>query len=675
MAEPAPEGSLPPHTETAAHRCHAPLVGDAVAWLGAGLSAALWLFFAAPVPGYFDAGELVAASRELGVIHPPGHPAWLSLAGLQEAIPFGPVSARLAWSSALACGVAVFAAVRLSRRLLGALGLTAAAQEVGAGASAVVLAASGSLWLIATRVEVYGLAFCCNAVALAAAAAAGDACSELNAALSPAPDVAARQRAQARLWMALAALAVALGLLNHHYVALFTLPAILVAGWPALRRGGVGPRALLTLIVCGALAGLGYLALPLRAAQDVELRWADPIDWRGLWDHVRAAHFTQSVTEAGVSPAESAATMLVGLIERLGPALGGVGLAGLLLAALRPHRLVVAAWLALLGGLGTKALMRVDLRTPDDHGYALLAVLALALGAAVVAGGIAAALLRVQPRLRWLALALVLALGAGQIALHVGDPDAAPWRQRGADAVDDAIRTKVPPAGLFLPVYYGTAFQEQAFRLAEGRRPDIVAAHLSFRTNDSDGGRGFARAFTARHPADATLARAAQALGQSPIGNLLARSETSPVVVEHDPDLRLPPSVVDVGAIGHRLLPERDRKLDYSPGQLRAKAAMEWDKLGKRLGDPKLLDHGLRSALLWQHALDAAHALRRGWRETARDALQRARTIAPQDQGVAALDARLRRLDDAWARGDGKGYRELWTSWANLDLTALTSGR
>ncbi len=674
MAEPLAGGHEPLPAGPGATRAETPAVADAVAWLGAGLGAALWCWFAAPVPGFFDAGELVAASRELGVIHPPGHPAWLSLAGLQEAIPLGPVSARLAWVSAIACGVGVFAAVRLSRRLLGALGLPSAAQEVGAGASAVLLAASGSIWLVATRVEVYGLAFACNAVALAAAAAAADACGALGPGRPLDPAHVARQRASARLWSAVAALAVALGLLNHHYVALFALPAIVVAGWPALRRG-VGWRAMLTLVACGAVAGLGYLALPLRAAQDIELRWADPIDWRGLWDHVRAAHFTRSVTEAGVSPGDGAATMLAGLVERTGPALGGIGLAGLVLSALRPHRLVAAAWLALVGGIGAKAVMRVDLRTPDDHGYALLAVLALALGAAVVVGGVAAALTRVQARLRWLALALIVALGAGQIALLASDPDAAPWRQRGADAVDDAIRAKVPPAALFLPVYYGTAFQEQAFRLAEGRRPDIVAAHLSFRAGDTDGGRGFARSFIARHPADAGLARAAQALGKTPVGNLLARVETSPVVVEHDPDLRLPPSVVDVGAIAHRLLPERERKLDYSPGPLRAKAASEWDKLGRRLGDPRQLDHGLRSALLWQHALDAAHALRRGWREAARDALQRARKIAPRDQGIAALDARLRRLDDAWARGDAKGYRELWTSWTRLDLTALTSGR
>ena len=437
-----------------------------------------------------------------------------------------------------------------------------------AWATALTLGASGSLWLVGTRVEVYTMALAGNLLALLSAAAAGDA-----AVAGAGPKVvrtvqaggtkrgaqavqqgATQQEAMPKgvaVHVGLTAIAVAIGLLNHHYITLFALPAVAVAGWPALRLLAKRPKVLGAAVATAALLGLGYLALPLRAMSGAELRWADPIDWAGIWDHVRAAHFQRSVTEATGAPMASAWLLLTGLVERLGVWLGGLGLAGLVLLVLRPRRLAWATWFALAGGLMGKALMTVDLRNVDDHGYALLAVAAIALGVGALVATIATTLAAARSQLMGLALAVVTFLCIGNVAALVVDPNSAPFAQRGPDAIDDALRQQIGPATLWLPTYYGTTFQEQAFRLAEGRRPDISAAHLSFRTGDTDAGRGFTRAFAARHPDDADLARAAYGLHGAPIGNILERIERTQVTIELDPENRIPPALIDVGAFGH----------------------------------------------------------------------------------------------------------------------------
>ncbi len=643
---------------------------DPWAWAVGGLTFALLALAGASGPTWLDSAELIAAARELGGIHPPGHPGWLSLAAGVEWLPLGPQAARLSWLSALAAGVSVALVVRIARLVLGPFGWTAVG-SMWAAVSGLALLASGSLWTVATRAEVYTLALACGLWALDAALRASRACGQ---SLAPLP----RETLGA---LAEVAVAIALGLINHHYIALFSLPAITLAGWPALRALiAARPRLLAAFTGAAALVGLAYIALPLRALADTEMRWGNPALWGGFWDTVTAAHFQRSVTASNVSPGENLLVLFGTIVHSQGRWLAAFGALGLALGWLRRDRVWLALLLALLGGLATKAPMQIDTHNPDDHGYLLMAAAAVSLGIAVFGsvmfgerGLLSGAPDSTKARLSIFVLPWAVALIILSCVQAWGVPEANLARARGADIVDTHVREALPPGALLLTNYYGLAFNEQAFRVAEGRRPDVIAAHMSFRTGDTDRGRGFQRWFERRHPDEAVLARAATHLGRSPIGNILEVRDRHDVWIEADPENRMPSSVIAFGGVVHRLVADRETGLDYDLDELRKKQTRIWKKLRDRLDAAGPLDHQTRSVLAWQHALQAAHALRRGWREIAADEIGRGQELAPKDRTLGRLQARLELLEGAWQRSDAKAFRAMWQGYSRMTFDALVA--
>jgi hypothetical protein len=630
---------------------------DWLAWLAFGLGTALAGALSAPALAWLDSAEFVGAARELGLVHPPGHPVWLSLAGLCELVPLGPHALRVAWLSAACAGLSLLLVVRLAR----GLGLGSA----WAAVAATGLAASGSWWQVAVRPEVYTLALVGNLWALEAALRAR------------------RQPAQSLGPLAEVTAAVCVGLGNHHYVTLFALPAVVLAAWPAL-RALAGPRALagdpdrrrwlLWLAVGAAVLGLVYLALPLRARADIELRWGHPATLAGFWDTVTAKQFHRSVTESRPAIGNNLLILLGMVAGQMGWWLPLTGVAGLIWGLRRQPLPMAALGLAVLGALATKALMWVDVHNPDDHGYVLLASAVLAVaGAWTLAQVTPWAQLAVRLPSRWQVLVPALA-GLGLLAWLV--PTALERRLdrlRAPEVVDSELRRRLPPGAVWLANYYGLAFSEQAFRLAEGRRPDLAAVHLSMRTGDTDGGHGWQRWFARRRPELAELARGAEVLGRPPVGNLLALAERQPVYAEQDPEARIPPTYLQPTGIASRLLPAVDRSIAYDVAAVRRGQAEAWQRLDDRLGSDDRSDGPTRGLLLWQSALTAAHDLRRGWFLAAADELERARKLSPRDSLLAVLDLRTRTLADAWHRGDTAGFRTLWQRYQTLDFDQMTT--
>lgn len=624
---------------------------DPAAWLLAALTTLATAWLAAPAGSWLDAGELVAAARTLGGIHPPGHPGWLSIAALAEGLPIGPHAVRVAWLSAAFAGLSVLWLVRLARLVLAQAGAQLA------WVAALPLAVSASLWQVSTRAEVYTLALFTTLWAV-------------EAALRARVAVAAHQRAAARAAAVEAGVAVCLGLLNHHYVTLFAIPAVLLAGWPAL---GVAvarsPRFALAAVGLFAWLGLAYAGLALRAHADVELRWGDPTTLAGWWDTVTARQFQGSVTGERGSLVDNAMIVLAMVSGGAGTWLPVLGLAGLALGAVR---LQPAAWtgvLLLVGAVLTKALMWVDTHNPDDHGYVLATLAAMGIGVAVVVGALADVLRTGALRVAVAVLAMAGALW--QVHVNWDDPACNLAKLRATDHVDSLARRTVAPGSLVLTNYYGAQFNEALFRLGEGRRPDWQVAHLSFRTGDTDGGKGFARWWAQRHPDLAVLGQAAQHFGRSPTGNLMTLVEERSVYAEADPHNRIPPPYFSFDGALHRMQVGRERALDYEVEVLRQRQADLWQRLYARLTQADLDEPATRRVLLWNHALQIAHAVRRGWREIGTDEVAHARKLAPQDRLVQRLALRVATLDAAFARGDAKGFAATWQRYATYDFDAL----
>lgn len=643
---------------------------DRHAWFAAAIGGILLALVAAPGPSWLDSAEFIAAAAELGGIHPPGHPAWLSIAGLAHGMPLGPYSARVVWLSVLFGAGCVLLTARLGRRVMGAFGHTAAGGWWAFGAGLLV-AASGSLWFAGARAEVYTLQCLTCLWALDAALRAGDAARD------------GRPYGHVTGACVEVAVAVAVGLLNHHYITLFTLPALVVAGWPALALLARNrPRGLMIAAGCAAFLGLGYAAPSLRALADTELAWGNPATGAGFWDGVFARHFQASVTDADVSIADNLAVLFGALGERTGVWLAALGLIGLGLGALRRTRGWLAAALLFVGGLATKAPMAINTHNPDDYGYTLVSVAMLGVGIAAFGGfmfGPDGPLQRLTPtrrrRLSVLILPWLILMSGLNAAQLWADPDVRLSHMRAPDVIDSHMRARISPGALYLSNYVFLAFNEQAFRIAEGRRPDIAAAHLSFRTGDTDRGHRFALWFKGRHADLGNIAIAAARQGGAPIGNILGLVERFDVFAEPDPDNRIPTSLYGFDGFADRLVRREERTMDYDVRPIAERHERIWDDVYARIDDVCQLDRQTIEVLSYQHALEAAHALRRGWRMVADKELVRARALAPRDGTIAGLQRRVAQLDSALQQGDAKMFRQLWLGFSKMPLGELAGPR
>ncbi len=635
----------------------------AAAW-SAAVCGVLLISISAAGPSWLDSAELIAAARELGGIHPPGHPAWLSLAAIADWWPLGPYGARVVWLSAVMGAVSAWFISRLATRALRDFASTTAGAW-WSFASGLTIACSGSMWFIGARAEVYTLALATNLWALDAALRAGDRALDRTT-IAPIVETA---------------IAVSLGLLNHHYLTVFAMPAIVVAGWPALRGAVTArPRELAIAIAVALFLGLGYLAPSLRALADTEMRWGNPATAAGFWAGITAAHFQVSVTGSQVSIGTNLAVLLGAITVHMGTWLALLGLLGLGIGALRRTRLWWVLLLALLGSLATKALMAINTHNPDDFGYTALAAASLAISIAFVGGslfapdgplkGFTAAR---RNRLSLLVVPWILLL-AGLQALHTAsDPDVNLANLRAPDVIDSHMRRQLSPGALYLSNYVFLGFNEQAWRIAEGRRPDLTSAHLSFRTGDTDGGRRYNRWLGDKRPALRPVTVAASRLKRAPIGNILMLAERWDVFAEHDPDLRIPPDLFGFNGIVNRLWRNAERTQGHAVAVEQDRHERTWNKLYRQLQQHNTLDHQTREVLLWQHTLHAAHALRAGWVKVAEAELKRAHKLAPHDQMTSNLSRRVSVLNDAITQRDKRRVRQTILHYRRMRFDELVS--
>ncbi len=417
-----------------------------------------WYIWAAGPQTYLlDSPELIATTVGLGISHPPGHPAFHLLASPFLLWPVG----NLAFRVHLAC--AAFTA------LSGALVLLCAWRAgwvhsrrglIAAGVVALGVGGSQALLFQSVRAEVYSLNLLTTLIAWFAVCRPGP--------------------LRTRQW-AVAAAALGLGLLNHHYLTLFTFPAFtarFIAGTDARHRW----RALALAVLVGSTSIAGYGYLVVRGAARAMPAWIWPTDPSALLWHMSAAAFQKNTARAAqVDPVAGFSSAMELLAESLTwPWLAGAAIGLILLLRSRPS-IGVPLGLLLMLNLITQILVDFDPANPDVLGYFMPAFAAVGLL-------VCAALTELDKRAPLKPAGHLLLGTAASLALLVAVlVPSAPGRTRSLHAYSDGdlllrqVRQS-PPDTTVITAYFETSFlwwNEQAVR---DERPDLHMLHRSWRT-------------------------------------------------------------------------------------------------------------------------------------------------------------------------------------------------
>lgn len=422
-------------------------------WLAVGAAVvALLVYVATLAPGLSfehngtDGGDLIAAARTLGIPHPSGYPTYTLLAWLFSQVPIGVIAYRVNLLSAVCAAGAVGLLCRVAQHLLPdseyRLALSAA--------TALTLAFSSLLWSQAVISEVYALLTLFAALLLWLLVRWRNGGSDRS------------------LW--LAGLALGLGLGNHLTLA-FAAPAALILLWPERQRW-FRRRALLptVLLFFGGLSV--YVYLPLAAAHNPPVNWGNPQTWdRFLW--VVTGRQYQPFA-FGLDPAEMPGRLST-WAWLLGDQFGWWGLAIALVGAWwwwqhdQPLALGALTWMLLSG------VYAFLYDTGDSHVYLLPAALLLALWWSAGSHYLLHLARRLRPAWQRLALAAILILPLGSLALHwqAADPDD-DWV---IHAYIDRALEEVAPGGLIVVRGDRPTFSLWYGIYAEGQRPDVAVVN------------------------------------------------------------------------------------------------------------------------------------------------------------------------------------------------------
>lgn len=581
--------------------------------------------------GFYDAAELAAAARGLGVTHPPGHPLWVVCAGLASLVPIGTVPLRVALFSGLCLGavgrLAFGVALDLARAALDDDALSSPWDRrlpALSALSASLLATVGpAVVRQATRAEVYALAGACAAAVLALAV-----------------DRAAGRAVRARATV----LALALGGANHHFIALTAAPVALFTVLEHL-RASAGPQRRRALAAWAALGAAGlapYALLFLRAGTGASLvRVRSTGDF--LWT-VTARAFQKNV--AGGVPGTFGAHLLDVLEwagESLTPAgivMALVGAVVLLRAGPRLDGRPAAARLATLAAtvFVARALLGFVAGNPDAAGYLVPGVVACGCLTAGFTAGFWRAIRTApaapagpSPTARRALIALLVAAplglplyaGARGFAAARGDRSYAP------EAASEALLAPLPPRAVVLAYAPETVFRARFAQRVEGERPDVTVVPVPFLPYP-----GMNQSLVAQDPDLLPLIRDYLAHGEARPEELSALALARPVRVELDPHnvLAMVPLVVLRGSLAEA------RGEPNTLAAVRATAAAHAamiDALTAAVGDAG--DPKVAELLVWRNYNDALFLAARGARSEALAALQRALVHAPDDQSLRGL--------------------------------------
>jgi hypothetical protein len=603
---------------------------DRVAWILAGFVP--FFAYVATASGFafwLDSGELLAAGVDLDIAHPPGHPLSSLVSRAFAFLPIGPLAFRVAVGQAACAAIAGMFFHRAVVTTLRAQGVRHDAVAVGTGLGASWLVTlSYGFWIQGVRPEVYALEAMVLAVVLERVVALE--------ARWPTLDLAPLHHA---------GLAFGLGLANHHFMALLTVPAFLptvVRVWRAR-----GTRAI--AISAGAvLVGLStYVYLPLRASTAPPMDLGHPTDpSRFFW--VVSARAFQSTHALESDPlAIRLMDVTVALAENLHVATLLAALAGAyVLVRADGARRIGLVWIAtaLFGVLG-RAMLGFVSGNPDALGYLMPTLFALAALAAAFFGAVtvlaAGEADEARPPagpsrvpLAGAALAL-LSMAAGVWQLREGAASASLRTFHSTDSFDGPRYRDLPTRAVVLAHGPQTVFRYFSARAIEASRPDVTVVPMPFLRYP-----GMIDALIDREPALAPMLRGYLFEGELRQPDLQSLAAERPLLLELDP--RVPPSLLETivpAGLLYSVEPGGAADTDVARGARVREAIVR--RLEADLGDEVGASREVREQLLWLHYMDAIFFARVGAREPAAAAADRALALAPEATELRALRAAL----------------------------------
>jgi len=588
-------------------------------WLSGGVPCIAYVLTASAFSYWLDSGEFVAAAVQLDIAHPPGHPLSALYGKLLSFLPLGSLSFRVALGQALAAAAASALHCRATHAALSGMRLPERVSWALALAASWASAFTYALWFQAVRPEVYALQTLCVAGVF-----------ERLLALTAQPGAR-----QARPLLG-AALALGLGLTNHHLIALLLVPAGCVGVWLALRARRL--RSLAAAFLLGALALCVYAYLPLRAAHAPPANLGDPRSLERFAWVVSARVYARDMGGEAAEPLSHRALDVIGLwYEDCGAlvlALALIGLyAGLRLARTRAASAVCA--LVLFVDAGARAWLGPVRANPDILGYLAPSFLALGTCAALGLGALFWLWQEHWPqraawtgRIAWLAPLAALGL------LPQAHARASLAGFAATDGLDELRLRALPARAVVLHSAPQSVFRAWELNAVEGVRPDVQHVPLPFLRYP-----GASEALGARAPdLREVISDYLAAHDHLQLASLRRLARTRPSYVELD--TRVAPALYPfLRPLG---------LLTRVTGAPLAAGDLDWPALGRTAAQLRarvgadLRETETARQLLWIHYLNAVQLGALGQLTAADAELQRARTLQPMERRLGELDAALR---------------------------------
>lgn len=571
---------------------------------------AVYVWRAAPTTYMLDSAELVATTFSLGVSHPPGHPAFHLLAYGPMSLPFGTAAFGVHVASALFSALAL-ALLPLACWRLG--WVRHRSQLAFAALVAVGIGFTPAFAQQSIRAEVYSL----HALTVALATLA---------VVRPARDTGEGHAL-------LAAVALGVGLLNHHYLVVFAFPAF---AWAVLSGGARPVRRTLVGALAGASLLAGYLALPMRAAQRPQASWGWPDSLGDLWWTISAQAFQKTAGRAATMDPVAGAINVIGVLgESL--TLPGLLLAagGVIALALRQRRIAAFLGLGIAFNLATQLLFDFDPMNPDALGYFMPTYWWLGMGLVFLVNAI-----ELPGNLTsWThgartGLGLLLVLGIA-VSARFGPRTVALGDYWDSEYFRDEALNGLPPESAWITAYFETGFNTWYAQAVEDRRPDVTHVHQAFLTYPF-----YREMLEARGDA------AVELVGDEPdeLLNLAAlEARAGEAAVRIEPEQLVP---VDVArrCVPTRLslqLLEAPLPDGRFPPSLARESAANARAVGARFPEPLEVQTGRN--LLWAHYNLAGQMCAADRLVTCRALLGEALRLAPEDPDLRAFAAEVDR--------------------------------